>query len=90
MKNNLKKSKPHRRLSHDREVIEKFHTNPTIVYLVDKMATKKTISNTTLNKWNEDDEKIWRVVERQIKLEKIDIDSWTAAVDQIGVKIKIS
>ena len=60
------------------------------MYLVDKMATKKTISNTTLNKWNEDDEKIWRVVERQIKLEKIDIDSWTAAVDQIGVKIKIS
>merc|ERR1712142_211202 len=57
----------------------------TIVYLVDKMATKKTISNTTLNKWNEDDDgKIWRVVERQIKLDKIDIDSWTAAVDQIG------
>ena len=90
MKNNLKKSKPHRRLSRDREVIEKFYTNPTIVYLVDKMATKKTISNTTLNKWNEDDDgKIWRVVERQIKLDKIDIDSWTAAVDQIGVKIKI-
>ena len=52
--------------------------------------TTKTISNTTLNKWNEDDEKRWRVVERETKFEQIDVGSWTgqaaAIVNDIEVK----
>ena len=41
------------------------------------MLTTKSISNTTLNKWNEDDERRWRVVERQKKLDQTGISSKT-------------
>ena len=42
-----------------------------------KMLATKSISNTTLNKWNEDDERRWRVVERQNKLDQTGISSNT-------------
>ena len=45
--------------------------------LRNKMLATKSISNTTLNKWNEDDERRWRVVERQKKLDQTDISSKT-------------
>jgi len=54
------------------------------------MATKKTVSNTTLNKWNEDDEKRWRVVERETKFEQIDVGSWTGQAAAIVNDIETS